>query len=408
MSNVAVVGGGAAGMIAAIAAAENGHKVTLYEHNEKLGKKLFITGKGRCNVTNASDIDEIFNNIVTNSKFLYSSIYTFTNDMVMDFFEKDGLKLKVERGNRVFPASNHSSDVIKVLEKRLKKSGVTVKLNTNVERLLWDESGIKGIVAENKDIMADAVIMATGGLSYKSTGSDGSGFKMVTGAGHSTSEFSPALVPITIEEDYPKEMQGVSLKNIEVEILNGKKKIYSAFGEMLFTHFGVTGPVILSASSKIIKHLKNGNLTLKIDLKPALTEEQLDTRILRDFKENINRDFKNSLDGLLPKKMIEPIIRYSGIPFDKKVNAITREERRNLVKAFKEFTMTINGIRGYDEAIITHGGVTVKEINPATMESKLIKGLYFAGEMIDVDALTGGYNLQIAWSTGYLAGTSVV
>ena len=328
--------------------------------------------------------------------------------MVMDFFEKDGLKLKVERGNRVFPASDHSSDVIKVLEKRLKKSGVTVKLNTNVERLLWDDSGIKGIVAENKDIMADAVIMATGGLSYKSTGSDGSGFKMVTGAGHSTSEFSPALVPITIEEDYPKEMQGVSLKNIEVEILNGKKKIYSAFGEMLFTHFGVTGPVILSASSKIIKHLKNGNLTLKIDLKPALTEEQLDTRILRDFKENINRDFKNSLDGLLPKKMIEPIIRYSGIPFDKKVNAITREERRNLVKAFKEFTMTINGIRGYDEAIITHGGVTVKEINPATMESKLIKGLYFAGEMIDVDALTGGYNLQIAWSTGYLAGTSVV
>lgn len=408
MSNVAVVGGGAAGMIAAIAAAENGHKVTLYEHNEKLGKKLFITGKGRCNVTNASDIDEIFNNIVTNSKFLYSSIYTFTNDMVMDFFEKDGLKLKVERGNRVFPASDHSSDVIKVLEKRLKKSGVTVKLNTNVERLLWDDSGIKGIVAENKDIMADAVIMATGGLSYKSTGSDGSGFKMVTGAGHSTSEFSPALVPITIEEDYPKEMQGVSLKNIEVEILNGKKKIYSAFGEMLFTHFGVTGPVILSASSKIIKHLKNGNLTLKIDLKPALTEEQLDTRILRDFKENINRDFKNSLDGLLPKKMIEPIIRYSGIPFDKKVNAITREERRNLVKVFKEFTMTINGIRGYDEAIITHGGVTVKEINPATMESKLIKGLYFAGEMIDVDALTGGYNLQIAWSTGYLAGTSVV
>ena len=408
MSNVAVVGGGAAGMIAAIAAAENGHKVTLYEHNEKLGKKLFITGKGRCNVTNASDIDEIFNNIVTNSKFLYSSIYTFTNDMVMDFFEKDGLKLKVERGNRVFPASDHSSDVIKVLEKRLKKSGVTVKLNTNVERLLWDDSGIKGIVAENKDIMADAVIMATGGLSYKSTGSDGSGFKMVTGAGHSTSEFSPALVPITIEEDYPKEMQGVSLKNIEVEILNGKKKIYSAFGEMLFTHFGVTGPVILSASSKIIKHLKNGNLTLKIDLKPALTEEQLDTRILRDFKENINRDFKNSLDGLLPRKMIEPIIRYSGIPFDKKVNAITREERRNLVKAFKEFTMTINGIRGYDEAIITHGGVTVKEINPATMESKLIKGLYFAGEMIDVDALTGGYNLQIAWSTGYLAGTSVV
>lgn len=408
MSNVAVVGGGAAGMIAAIAAAENGHKVTLYEHNEKLGKKLFITGKGRCNVTNASDIDEIFNNIVTNSKFLYSSIYTFTNDMVMDFFEKDGLKLKVERGNRVFPASDHSSDVIKVLEKRLKKSGVTVKLNTNVERLLWDDSGIKGIVAENKDIMADAVIMATGGLSYKSTGSDGSGFKMVTGAGHSTSEFSPALVPITIEEDYPKEMQGVSLKNVEVEILNGKKKIYSAFGEMLFTHFGVTGPVILSTSSKIIKHLKNGNLTLKIDLKPALTEEQLDTRILRDFKENINRDFKNSLDGLLPKKMIEPIIRYSGIPFDKKVNAITREERRNLVKAFKEFTMTINGIRGYDEAIITHGGVTVKEINPATMESKLIKGLYFAGEMIDVDALTGGYNLQIAWSTGYLAGTSVV
>lgn len=407
MSNVIIVGGGAAGMMAAISAAENAHNVTLYEHNEKLGKKLFITGKGRCNLTNASDIEDIFNNIVKNSKFLYSAIYSFSNEMVMDFFENEGLKLKIERGNRVFPSTDHSSDVIKILEKKMTQCKVNIRLNKNVKKIICDNGKIKGIVTDDETIYADAVVMATGGLSYKTTGADGSGFDMVKSVGHKTSEFSPALVPLTIQESYPKEMQGVSLKNIEVSIFDGKKKLYNAFGEMLFTHFGVTGPVILSASSNIINKLKEHNLTLKIDLKPALTNEQLDARILRDFKENLNRDFKNSLDGLLPKKMIEPIIKYSGIPFDKKVNAITKEERKKLISAFKEFTMTINGLRGYDEAIITRGGVNVKEINPATMESKIIKGLYFAGEMIDVDALTGGYNLQIAWSTGYLAGKSI-
>lgn len=407
MSKVIVAGGGAAGMMAAIRAAECGHSVELIEHNEKLGKKVFITGKGRCNLTNASDMDEIFNNIVTNPKFLYSALYTFSNEDVMRFFENSGLKIKTERGGRVFPVSDKSSDVIKTLEKKLKDYDVNVRLNSHVEKLIIQNGKIKGIVVNGKKQDADAVIMATGGLSYKSTGSDGSGFDIIRESGHTTSEFSPALVPIAIKEDYPKKMQGVSLKNIEISILNGNKSIYSAFGEMLFTHFGISGPVVLSASSVIIKYLKKGNLTIKIDLKPALTEEQLDARILRDFEDNINRDFKNSLSELLPKKMIPSIIRYSGIPEDKKINNITREERRSLVKALKGFTLTIEGLRGYDEAIITQGGVNVKEINPATMESKLVKGLYFAGEMIDIDAFTGGYNLQLAWSTGYLAGNSI-
>ena len=407
MSKVIVAGGGAAGMMAAIRAAECGHSVELIEHNEKLGKKVFITGKGRCNLTNASDMDEIFNNIVTNPKFLYSALYTFSNEDVMRFFENSGLKIKTERGGRVFPVSDKSSDVIKTLEKKLKDHDVNVRLNSHAEKLIMQNGKISGIIVNGKKQDADAVIMATGGLSYKSTGSDGSGFDIIRESGHTTSEFSPALVPIVIKEDYPKKMQGVSLKNIEISILNGNKNIYSAFGEMLFTHFGISGPVVLSASSVIIKYLKKGNLTIKIDLKPALSEEQLDARILRDFEDNINRDFKNSLSGLLPKKMIPSIIRYSGIPEDKKINNITREERRSLVKALKGFTLTIEGLRGYDEAIITQGGVNVKEINPATMESKLVKGLYFAGEMIDIDAFTGGYNLQLAWSTGYLAGNSI-
>lgn len=407
MSKVIVAGGGAAGMMAAIRAAECGHSVELIEHNEKLGKKIFITGKGRCNLTNASDMDGIFNNIVTNPKFLYSALYTFTNEDVMRFFEDLGLKLKTERGNRVFPLSDKSSDVIKALVKGLKKHNVNIKLNSRAEKLIVQDGKTKGMVVNGENHYADAVIMATGGLSYKSTGSDGSGFGIVKESGHTISDFSPALVPIVIKEDYPKKMQGVSLKNIEINIFNGNKSIYSAFGEMLFTHFGISGPVALSASSVIIKYLKKGNLTVKTDLKPALTKEQLDARILRDFEENINRDFKNSLNGLLPKKMIPSIIEYSGIPEDKKINAITRQERKRLIDAMKEFTLTIEGIRGYEEAIITQGGIKVKEINPATMESKIVKGLYFAGEMIDIDAFTGGYNLQLAWSTGYLAGNSI-
>lgn len=407
MGQVIVIGGGAAGMMAAIQAAKCNHKVQLIEHNEKLGKKIFITGKGRCNLTNASDIDGIFNNIVTNPKFLYSALYSFTNDAVMEFFENAGLRLKIERGNRVFPQSDKSSDVIKVLEKELKRLGVSIRLNSNADKLIVENGIIKGVNINGKTENADAVIMATGGLSYKTTGCDGSGFEMAKDAGHTTTLFSPALVPLVIREDYPRKMQGVSLKNIGISILAGKKTVYTGFGEMIFTHFGVSGPVVLRGSSKIIKYLDKETLLLKIDLKPALTKEQLDARILRDFEDNINKDFKNSLDRLLPKKMISQIIEYSGIPEDKKINTITKEQRRRLVDAFKEFTLTIQGLRGYDEAIITHGGINVKEINPATMESKLIKGLYFAGEMIDTDALTGGYNLQLAWSTGYLAGNSI-
>lgn len=409
MSRVIVIGGGAAGMMAAIAAAENNHDVTLFEHNEKLGKKLFITGKGRCNVTNAADMDEIFDNIVSNPKFLYSALYTFSNQSVMNFFEENGLEIKIERGNRVFPYSDKSSDVIKVLESKLKDMRVDIKLRTNVEKICINDGAVTGIIAGGDRFEADNVIIATGGLSYKSTGSDGSGFEIVKGLGHTTTTFSPALVPIRIKEDYPKQMQGVSLKNIEVNIFSGKKNIYSAFGEMMFTHFGVTGPVILSASSKIVSHIiRNDKLDLCIDLKPALSIEQLDDRILRDFNKNINKNFNNSLGELLPQKMVEPIIHYTGIDEYKKVNTITKEERYRLVMAIKSFRMTIDGLMDYNEAIITHGGINVKEVNPGTMESKIVSGLYFAGEMLDIDAFTGGYNLQLAWSTGYLAGSSIV
>ncbi len=408
MSKVIVAGAGPAGMMAAIQSAGAGHEVTLIEHNEKLGKKLFITGKGRCNITNSSEIEEVFENIVTNPKFMYSALYTFTNQAVIDFFEEIGLPVKIERGNRVFPSSDKSSDVIKVLEKKLKELGVRIKLKHNIDSLIIEDDIIKGAVINGKTLYTDAVIMATGGLSYSSTGSDGSGFDILNKTGHTTTKFMPALVPLVIKENYPKEMQGVSLKNVEIKIMNEKKCLYSAFGEMLFTHFGVSGPIILSASSKIIKYIENNQLKLVIDLKPALSEEQLDARIIRDFEININRDLKNSLDRLLPKKMIPCIIQYSEIPETKKIHEITKEERRRLVNSIKEFSLTISGTRGFDEAIITHGGINVKEINPATMESKKIKGLYFAGEMIDVDAFTGGYNLQIAWSTGYLAGNSIV
>lgn len=409
MKKVIVVGGGPAGMMAALSAAENGHSVILLEKNEKLGKKLFITGKGRCNITNAGDMDALFENVVTNPKFLYSSFYAYDNFRVIDFFETHGVKTKTERGNRVFPVSDHSSDVITALSRALKRAGVLVKLHTKVTGL-WIEGGtVLGVVLEKgKKISADAVVLATGGCSYQSTGSDGDGYTFAENCGHTVTERRPSLAPLTAKESYVKELQGLSLKNVKVTVKKQKKVLYEAFGEMLFTHFGVSGPLILSASSLVGKELENGELAMRIDLKPALSAEQLDRRILRDFDANKNRAFKNAIQGLLPGKMLQAIPALSGISPDKKVNEITKEERGRLTALLKAFPVTLNGMRGFDEAIITQGGVSVKEINASTMESKRVLGLYFAGEMIDVDALTGGFNLQIAWSTGFLAGSSIL
>ncbi|MBQ8518537.1 MAG: NAD(P)/FAD-dependent oxidoreductase [Agathobacter sp.] len=412
MSKVIVIGGGPAGMFAAYFAAKNGHKVTLLEQNEKLGKKLYITGKGRCNITNASDMENLFANVCSNEKFLYSAFYSYTNDQVVDFFESYGLRTKVERGNRVFPVSDHSSDVIATLTKALKEAGVEVKLYTKVTKLLTEEDVIKGVELEDNTTMyADAVVLATGGISYPSTGATGDGYRFAEGLNHKIIEPSPSLVPFEVQESWIAEMQGLSLKNVAITIEREGKKLYNDFGEMLFTHFGVSGPMILSASASIkpayFKDFAH-ELTLKIDLKPALDRDQLDKRILKDFEEAKNKQYKNSIQKLLPSKMIPIIITLSGIDPDKKVNEITKEERMRLVDLLKGLPMTIIGLRGWNEAIITKGGVSVKQVNPSTMESKLVKGLYFAGELLDLDAMTGGYNLQIAWSTGYLAGSSIL
>ena len=405
MSNVIVVGGGAAGMMAAVFAARNGQNVQLLEKNEKLGKKLFITGKGRCNITNAADIEDLFTAVTSNPKFLYSGFYSFTNQQVIDSFEELGVKTKVERGERVFPVSDHSSDVIAAFSRELKSLGVSVSLHTEVKELLCEQDKVCGVLLTNgKKMKADAVIVATGGISYPSTGSTGDGYRFAKEAGHRVTELLPSLVPMEVRQWYAKELQGLSLRNIEIRITDGKKKLYEEFGEMLFTHYGVTGPVILSASSVVGKTLRKKELTLHIDLKPALSEEQLDKRILREFDANHNKQYKNSIDSLFPAKLKPVMIELSEIEPEKKVNEITKEERQRLVHLIKDFTMTLTGLRGYNEAIITKGGVSVKEIDPGTMESKIIKGLYFAGEVLDLDAVTGGYNLQIAWSTGYLAG----
>lgn len=408
MSNVIVVGGGAAGMMAAIFAARNGQNVTLLEKNEKLGKKIFITGKGRCNITNASEIEDLFSAVISNPKFLYSGFYSFTNDQVIHFFEELGVATKIERGNRVFPVSDHSSDVIAALAREMQHLKVKVQLHCEVKELLINnEREIKGVrLANGKKMTADAVVVATGGISYPSTGSTGDGYRFARNCGHKVTELFPSLVPMEVKEWYAKELQGLSLKNIEIHITDGKKKLYDEFGEMLFTHYGVTGPVILSASSIVGKTLEKKELVLHIDLKPALAEEQLDKRLLREFEANHNKQFKNAIDSLLPAKLRPVIIELSGIEEEKKVHEITKEERLNLLRLIKDFHMTLTGLRGYNEAIITKGGISVKEIDPGTMESKLIKNLYFAGEVLDLDAVTGGYNLQIAWSTGYLAGIS--
>ena len=409
MKTVIIVGGGAAGMLAGIAAARNGGTVHIFEKNEKLGKKVFITGKGRCNVTNACDTEDLFRNVVTNSKFLYSSFYGFNNFDMMALLEEAGCPLKTERGNRVFPVSDKSSDVIKALSGMLGRLGAEVHLHSEVKALLLEDGRCRGILlkkggAETK-VYGDAVIVACGGLSYPTTGSTGDGYRFAGAAGHTVTELSPALVPFVVKEPVVKELQGLSLKNIEAVVMRGKKVIYREFGEMLFTHYGVSGPVLLSASSYAVKELKKGPLSLVIDLKPALSEEQLDARLLREFEGTLNKQFKNALVHLFPSKLVPVMVERSGISPEKKVNEITREERKQIIQATKSFTVTITGLRDYNEAIITQGGVSVKEVNPSTMESKLVSGLYFAGEVLDLDAVTGGFNLQIAWSTAWTAGS---
>ena len=407
MHKVLIAGGGAAGMMAAVTAARNGRKVCLLEKNEKLGKKLFITGKGRCNITNAADIEDLFSAVVSNPKFLYSSFYCLTNDQVIDFFEELGVKTKVERGGRVFPESDHSSDVIHALEQEMRRLGVEIRLRSEVKEVLISDRRAAGVLlSSGKKLYGDGVVIATGGISYPSTGSTGDGYRFARTCGHKVTELSPSLVPMEVKEWYAKELMGLSLRNIEIKVTAENKKLYEEFGEMLFTHYGVTGPVILSASSIVGKRLKEQELTLHIDLKPALTEEQLDRRVLREFEANQNRQFKNAVDSLFPANLRPVIVELSGISEEKKVNEITKEERIRFIRLIKDFTMTLTSLRGYSEAIITKGGVSVKEIDPGTMESKLVKGLYFAGEVLDLDAVTGGYNLQIAWSTGYLAGMS--
>jgi len=438
MSRVAVAGGGAAGMMAACAAAEAGHQVTLFEKNEKLGKKIYITGKGRCNVTNTAEKEQFFRNIVTNDKFLYSSIYRFDNEAMMAFLEEHGCPLKVERGGRVFPVSDHASDVTGALQRAMKELSVEVRLKTEVKRLLIDtetDAGEPGtekkricgiMLSDGRKIDADAVILACGGLSYPSTGSDGAGFSLAAQAGHSLCDCYPALVPLEVKEDWCKKLQGLSLKNVEVSFYqnfhqnfyqNGQeevstgpgKLIYKGFGEMLFTHFGVSGPLILSASSYYVKncHRNNGSYKLFIDLKPTLDEEKLDKRLIRDFEENSHKAFKNALGGLFPSKLIPVMVMLSGIDGEKKVYDLTKQERLSFGKLIKNLPLTVTGTRGFSEAVITQGGIPVSEVNPSNMESRLCKGLYIAGEMLDIDALTGGFNLQLAWSTGHLAGGSV-
>lgn len=405
MSKVIIIGGGAAGSLAAIFAARNGHQVFLLEKNEKIGKKLYITGKGRCNVTNAGDMEELFAAVTANPKFLYSAFYGFTNEQTMAFFEEIGVRLKTERGGRVFPLSDHSSDIIHALQQEMKRLNVTILFRTEAKELLTEDGMFHAVrLSDGKNLKADACVVATGGLSYPSTGSTGDGYRFARESGHRVTQTVPSLVPMEVKEWYAKELQGLSLKNVTAAIYDGKKKLYEEFGEMLFTHFGVSGPVILSASSIVGKKLEEKELTLSIDLKPALTKEQLDQRVLRDFEENKNKRFKNAVDRLFPAKLKPVMIELCRIEPDKQVNEISREERLRFVELIKDFRMTLTGLRGYNEAIITKGGVSVKDINPQTMESKQVQGLYFAGEVLDVDALTGGFNLQIAWSTGYLAG----
>lgn len=411
MGNVIIVGGGAAGMMAAIAAAEEGQKVTLLEQNEKLGKKVFITGKGRCNVTNSADQETVFANIVRNARFLYSSYYQCQNYDVMDWFAKWGLELKVERGERVFPVSDKSSDVIRTLERQMSRLGVQVRLHQHVERLIVENDRCVGVLVRSTknaqssptEMRGDAVIVCTGGISYPSTGSTGDGYRLGEQVGHTIVDQTPGLVPLNIKEQFCKDMQGLALKNVTLTLYDGKKELYQGFGEMLFTHFGVSGPLVLSASS-YLRNAKTKDLEISIDLKPALSRQQLELRLQREFEQFHSKQFKNALVHLFPSSLIPVMVEVSEISPDKKVAEISREERDNLITKMKDFRLHVIGPRGYQEAIITQGGIATKEIAPASMESKKMPGLYFAGEVLDLDALTGGFNLQIAWSTGWAAG----
>ncbi len=401
---VLIIGAGAAGMMAAIAAADHGAQVILLEKNEKLGKKIYITGKGRCNITNGCPTEDFFDNVVSNPKFLYSAVYTFDQSSMCSFLENEGLKLKEERGQRIFPESDKSSDVIKTLEHALRRRNVQTRLNTCVDRVVTDESGFsKVITSKGENIKADALIIATGGLSYKSTGSTGDGYRFASKMGHKIIDTEPSLVPLRVKEGYVKDLEGLSLRNVNLTI--GR---FSDFGEMLFTSDGISGPLVLTASSDLCRQIAGTQegISAYIDLKPALTPEQLDQRILRDFAEEKNKAFKNSLNKLLPSKLIPVMVDLSQIREDKKVNEITKEERKRLAELIKKFPLTIVGNKGFEQAVITQGGISVREIDASTMESKIVENVYFAGEVMDVDAYTGGFNLQIAWSTGYLAGMS--
>lgn len=416
MPKVVVIGGGPAGMVSAIKAAENGNEVLIIEKMPSFGRKLLITGKGRCNITSSLYMSEFIKNTPGNGKFLYSAFQNYTNADIIEFLKREGLEVKEERGSRIFPVTDKSVDVLNCFIKRIKELNIQYKLNTTVEKILVQNGQVVSVRTNNEMIKTDKVILATGGKSYPLTGSTGDGYKIAKALGHTIMPIKPSLVPLEIyEKEECKKLQGLSLKNIGIKIIDTDKKkvIYEDFGEMIFTHFGISGPTILSGSAHLVKYkdidylLKNKNIVVSIDLKPALNEEQLDARILRDFKEVKNKQFINSLDKLLPQKMISQIVELSKIDGEKRINEITKEERKALVNLLKNFTITVKGFRPVEEAIITCGGINVKEINPKTMESKLVKGLYFAGEIIDVDAYTGGFNLQIAYSTGYTAGMNV-
>lgn len=419
---VVVIGGGPAGMMAAISASQNNNEVWLLEKNNKLGKKLLITGKGRCNITSSLDMKNFISNVPGNGKFLYSAFDNYTNIDIINFLKKHGVNVKEERGNRIFPTSDKSVDVLSAFEKELKNKNIKIKFNAKVTDIETKDNEVKYVKYEEegkqKSIEADKVILATGGKTYPQTGSTGDGYEVAKRLGHTITEIKPSLVPLTtsgVSLELCKEMQGLSLKNVSIKIMDTSKNklIYEDFGEMLFTHFGISGPTILSASAHLIRYknidslLKEQKIKLIIDLKPALSLEKLDARVQRDFLDNKNKEFKNSLNNLLPQKLISPIIQLSEIDGNEKVNEITKEKRLRLVKLLKNFTIAITGFRPLEEGIVTSGGISIKEINPKTMESKLVKGLFFAGEIIDVDAYTGGFNLQIAYSTGYTAGSEI-
>ncbi len=409
---VIVIGGGAAGMIAAITSSNEGNDVTLIEKTSSLGNKIKITGKGRCNLTFDGDIEDFKNNIVKNFKFMYSSFNAFSNVDVVNYFNKLGVKTKIERGGRVFPVSDDANEIVKVLKDELNKKHVNIIYNVSVDDFILDNNKIKALkLSNNKIIECDKCIIATGGKSYPKTGSSGDGYVYAKKLGHKIVDLKPGLVPLRSNDSICKLLQGLSLKNVTLSLkYKGGKEIYKEFGEMMFSHFGITGPIVLSASSKLNRVenvdnlMQNSDIIASIDLKPALDDDTLDKRICRDFEKYTNKEFKNSLDDLLPKKLIPVIIELSGIDENKKVNQITKEERKRLVKLLKNLQITITGFMPFDIAVITSGGVDVKDINPKTMESKIVKGIYFAGEILDVDAYTGGFNLQIAFSTGYAAG----